>query len=207
MLFKLSIFILLLLSIYSCKSFQNFTGINKKTCLVLSVGGGKGLAHLVQSMLIDKFSNTRFQSALNDYFNDINSEQTIIPFATSYQIQEGEGLSLKIVNTGNLAHNISKSANNPFIFTDSTLDKIDPGADRISSVPIEDACKFFNPSMIIAINVTGTSPEWTKNMKCPVKVINIKFKDSINMEVAIKLAGKDFNYIYKQGYNRTLDKL
>lgn len=288
---KIIVCLLLILFVSNCKTISNITGINKKVCLVLSVGGAKGLSHIgaieairqkkirincvfgnsmgaviggiyaqdpesdlrfqlkgiiarymyktkseklfgslilggisfllsggvlgwetiaagiTGGVLVDNFSNSRFEKVLNDHFKNKNIEETIIPFATSYQIKEGEGITLKIASSGNLAHSISKSANNPFIFSDSKLDKIDPGSDRISSVPIEDACRFFNPTKIIAINVTGNKPTWSSKMNCPVKVIDIEINENIDMRKVIKMTGKDFEYILEKGYDGVIENL
>ncbi len=289
--YKYSILTIILLHLIACKTISNITGINKKTCLVLSVGGAKGIAHIgaiealkeknikidcvfgnsmgavigglyankpdanltlqyretiakyiektknsklfsglifgtaalilsggvlgwetiaasiAGAYFTDDFSNSRFEEVLNELFQNKTIEQTKIPFATSYQMRKGQGMDLIISKNENLAHAISKSANNPFIFKNTGFNKIDPGADRIAAIPIEDACKYFNPTNIIVINVSGNDPVWTSEMNCPITLINIQFENNINFENVIKANGLDFQKIVELGYKAVNETL
>ncbi len=70
-----------------------------------------------------------------------------------------------------MAEAVSRSANNPYIFQNTNLDYIDPGADRMAAVPIEDAYRTFKPERIIAVNAHGGESVYTGAVLCPVEEI------------------------------------
>ena len=293
---KLVVLVLAFLPLAGCKTLSNITGIGKKTCLVLSVGGAKGLAHIgavdaikhsgikidcvygnsmgavigglyawapkdnlklqyqevlagyldekkkpdaisniivgglslilsggtsgwetflngvstaiYNKMIMGNFSSNRFESVLNTYFKNGILEDTKIPFATSWQEREGDGMEMKIGTSGNLARSISRSANNPFVFGDTTLDYLDPGTDRIARVPAMEACNTFNPTRIIVINVTGKEIHWSGKLRCPIKTVIVDINpDNLAKIQAIRGSGKHFDKIYEAGYREVMEQL
>ncbi|NHZ85980.1 MAG: hypothetical protein GWP19_08875 [Planctomycetia bacterium] len=132
---------------------------------------------LLNATSVEKFDNNRFRSVMDEKFNSSSIENLKIPFATSYQTRTPSGFKLNTISSGNLARAISRSANNPFIFKNTSLEYIDPGLDRFSATPIEDAIKHFKPDNVIAINVTGQPAVYNNYEKCKVIEIVIEVDD------------------------------
>jgi NTE family protein len=159
----------------------------------------------INSTFYSELDNDRFRRVLNLVLKKINIEQTKIPFATSYQMKEGEGLKMLIASKGNLAEAVSRSSNNPFIFEKTNFQYIDPGSDRLASIPIEEACLHFKPTHIIAINVTGNKSVYQKGLDCNIKEIYIEMKDP--PKESIKGVGEEFEKVYKVGYETVIKEL
>jgi hypothetical protein len=85
------------------------------------------------------------------------------------------------VLSGNLAEAVSESIANPFIFGDvdpKSARAIDPGADRVAAVPVEDACRLFPGARLIVSNVTGQAPLFSADMHCPFTEIRVELSVS-----------------------------
>lgn len=151
---------------------------------------------------VEEFDNNRFQYILDRQFNSISIEELSIPFATSYQTHNNDGLSLSIISKGNLSTAISRSSNNPFIFKNTDLQYIDPGSDRMAAVPISDAIKHFNPTRIIAINVTGEPAIYSleKNINVIEVLIDFDYDESESIENL-------FTDYVDMGYRAVIEKL
>ncbi len=160
---------------------------------------------LLNTISVEKFDNQRFSKVLNEKFSSVNIENLQIPYATSYHTRTRSGIELNTISTGNLATAISRSSNNPFIFKNTSLKHIDPGLDRISAVPIEDAIKHFNPDIVIAINVTGEPAMYYKHDKCRIIEVMIDV-DDIEIDDMTKIYQILDSY-YKMGYDKVYDKL
>src|SRR5438094_522319 len=82
--------------------------------------GGIGAAVLgsaAGAVTIDKIERERFTSALDAVFEHATIEQLPVPFATSYQTIEGNGMGPYVTaRTGALARAVSCSANNVVLF-------------------------------------------------------------------------------------------
>ena len=110
-------------------------------------------------------------------------------------------MDLEYRQQGNLAEAVSRSANNLYLFTSSTIhDPIDPGADRLAAVPIEDAVHLFHPTKVIAVNVTNTPAFYRRTAGVAVQEIMISVAPS---DKAFMGAGPEFDKIYWAGYQTT----
>ncbi|MBU4446721.1 PDZ domain-containing protein [bacterium] len=185
-------------------------GVKTGIALLILSGGTLGWETIVGgsyvgSCLIKKFDNNRFCRVLNQLFNNLNIEGLSIEFATSYQINNDQGINLFMANKGNIAQAVSRSAKNPFIFNNCSLDYIDPGSDRMSAVPIEDAYKIFHPTKIIAINVTGKPAVYNKKNDCEIVEIMVDTGvfDEKTLETTFLGYGGDFYRTYYAGNNAT----
>jgi hypothetical protein len=58
---------------------------------------------------------------------------------------------------------------------------MDPGADRVMAVPVEDACRLFPDAGLIVINVTDQDAFFSRAMQCPL------------LEVCVPLLPADVN--------------
>lgn len=159
-------------------------------------------------MTTEKFSNARFRESLDGVFGGKTVEETLVPFATSHQDKDGEGLSLVVSRSGNLADAVAASANNPFIWSDTEVRSgqgIDPGADRVAATPIEDACRTFRPTRIIAVNVTGQAVFFSRQMDCGLIEVVVPVAD-VTAD-AMKGEGLEFAKVYAAGHDAALAAL
>jgi len=164
------------------------------------VGGAAGAA------TVEKIDRGRFTSALDAVFEHASIEDLPVPFATSYQTIEGNGMGPYITaKKGSLASAVSCSANNVALFKQdiTKAECLDPGTDRPARVPVDEACKTFQPARIIAINVTGESSFVSPQMNCDVKELMIP-ASSITTK-AVEGEGTDFETAYIMGNKTTLD--
>ena len=109
------------------------------------------------------------------------------------------GLDLRIASQGNLAEAVSRSINNPYIFSKTNLDYLDPGSDRSAAIPVEDACARFRASNIVAINVTGNPILVSRDMNCNFQEISINPGKDIPRDAILGI-GPDFDRVYRMGY-------
>jgi len=185
------------------------------TLLAASLFGWNGFLPIL-GMLVAydegfKMDFKRFQYTLSTYFRDITVNTLEIPFATSYWDFNNHDEFLKIADNELVASAVSYSCMNPLIFKDSRQLrklKIDAGADRVSSTPIQDAYNLFKPHYIIAINVSSEKAIYTNiNSKVDEIVINAK-----EVEENCNFSSGDFtdlyecvNNMYNEGYNSVIN--
>ncbi|MBI3395340.1 MAG: patatin-like phospholipase family protein [Spirochaetia bacterium] len=156
------------------------------------------LEGLTGTLLMKKYDIERFERTLNDYVKAMNIEDMPVRFATSYQEKRGQGLALVVADKGSLAAAVAHSANNPFIFQGTTMQYLDPGADRGAAVPVEEACAVFKADRLIVINVTGDKPFYSAQMKCPINEIKIEIADPD--EEALSGTGPAFQQVRQSGF-------
>ncbi|MCC6275751.1 MAG: patatin-like phospholipase family protein [Leptospiraceae bacterium] len=162
---------------------------------------GKLTESIINSTFYTDFDNEQFREVLNEFFENKDISQTRIPFATSYHAKKGDGLELVVASNGNLSEAVARSANNPFIFKNTdimNLQYLDPGSDRVASVPVTEACLHFKPTQIIAINVTGQKAFYSSDMNCAIKeiMVNIHYTP----HEALKGTGEEFEKMYNLGF-------
>lgn len=163
--------------------------IKKLTEGTIDIGAFRRLAH------------GRFVRVMDTFVAGRLIEQLSLPFATFHQRRDGGGLVLVTVRTGNVAHAVGASAANPLIFDDvdiKTAAQIDPGADRLSAVPVSDACRLFPDARLIAINVTGEPLAVAAETRCPVEHIVVPRRPSIDRADAAK-GGPEFDRLIGDG--------
>ena len=152
--------------------------------------------------LLYGLKNDVFRQKFDDLNNGIKIEETTIPFATSFfKIKDGR-IGLKVLESGNLAYAVAGSINNPLIFSEpiNNIENLDPGFDRISAVPVEDACRIFGPAVIYAVNVTGEEIMYTSKMNCPVIEIKVPVSTDVDVEKALMGSDPDMKILVLRGY-------
>jgi NTE family protein len=82
------------------------------------------------------------------------------------------------------------------------MERIDPGADRVSAVPVHDACKLFPNSLLITLNVTEEEAFYREDLDCEVREIRVQ-TGSIGVD-AFKGEGPDFDAAYEAGYDAVM---
>jgi len=138
---------------------------------------GAALGGTAGANSVNEADRQRFVTVLNAYYGGANIEDSRVPFATLFQQPSGTGLQMVTAARGNLAVAVGNSAANPFIFQDVNCrsgQALDPGADRVAAVPVEDACKLVPGSRLIAINLTDQPAFFSASMNCALFEIPIR---------------------------------
>jgi predicted acylesterase/phospholipase RssA len=147
-----------------------------------------------------EFDNKQFENVLRDFCSAAKIEALPMNFATSYKVRDGD--SIKDVGrvSGDLAEAVARSANNPFIFKNTEFKYIDPGIDRISAVPVEDAFRIFKPDRIIAVNVTGDPVFYSRAVTATVIEVNLNIP-AFKPQDELAGTGRNFEWLYKVGFD------
>lgn len=150
----------------------------------------------------DLIENERFTKTLDEYLGNIDISNFEIPYATQFIQQKDNGIEFITLTDGNAAYAVGNSINNPYIFKNTDLNRLDPGADRISAIPVVEAFKTFNPDRIIVVNVTNNEPIITQEVNCEIKIINIS---PIEIPDEAFYGGNEYFYnAVEYGYNQAL---
>jgi len=140
---------------------------------VLGASGGFALG-ASQTAELDR---DRLVRVMDGLLGGARIEALPLPYATTYQQRTDNGLSLVVVRTGDLAQAVGKSVANPFIFTNLDIvgqGQVDPGGDRASMTPVDEACRLFPDSNLLAINVTDEPAFYRADMHCPLREVHVE---------------------------------
>jgi NTE family protein len=154
---------------------------------------------------VPPLSHERFTEVLDGFYRGARIEELPVPFVTFYQQPTEQGLRRVTVTRGPVADAVAASAANPFLFKDATLERIDPGADRVSAVPVHDACALFPRSRLIAINVTEEPAFYRTDMDCEVWEVRVEL-EAPAVE-ALRGSGPAFDAAYAAGYDAVVREL
>ncbi len=167
------------------------------------------------------FDITRLEHTLDSYYRGIAIERLSVPFATMYEdIRAG----MADERSGNLARAVSRSVANPLIFKNynpaqapargrrgrasasatQMAGALDPGVDRMAAIPVDDACRMFPHSRIIAINVSGQPVLFSARMDCPLIEVDVPVTIGVSQLRAFEGADPDFSAVVDTGYRATL---
>jgi len=144
------------------------------TAWPILLGGAAG--GLAGAVTVEKMDLSRFAGVLHRHLKKKSFGQLAIPFTTFYSPVKEKAPKVVTVSAGRVAAAVKKSIANPMIFTNFNPIKagyLDPGVDRMAAVPIEDMCRRYPDSQILAVNVTGSAPVYDSQLPCPVKLIEI----------------------------------
>lgn len=151
---------------------------------------------------VPELSHERFTQVLERFHHGARIEDLPVPFATFYQEPTEDGLQRVAATQGPLADAVASSAANPFLFEDASLQRIDPGADRVSAVPVHDACTLFPGSRLIAINVTDEPAFYRSDLDCEVHEIRVPM-DGTPVEAFLG-TGEAFEAAWQAGHDAVL---
>lgn len=174
--------------------------------LPLLVGAAAGAVAAAEATR--PLSYPRFARVLAAYEERQVIESLTLPFVTFFQQRQGTGLALVVARSGPVAQAVSRSIANPFIFADFdpvNAGYVDPGADRLLAVPVEETCRAFPRARLLAINASGQASVWSAKMNCPVLEVNV----GAPAAPAAALAGNNeaFAQIVARGYEATRSAL
>lgn len=135
-------------------------------------------------------------------------ERLPVAYATTFQQRSGDGLTVVVARAGNLADAVGKSIANPFIFANLDVvaaGQVDPGADRASMTPVDEACRLFPDANLLAINVTDQPAFYRAEMRCPLREVHVD-PGSLDAE-AVFLLKDDFARAVRAGHDATAKAL
>jgi NTE family protein len=155
----------------------------------------------------DRMSVERFRNVYDTWAGSPQIDALPVPFGTSYQMVQGDGLTMITPRDGSLAKAVSGSIANPFVFADVNVKKgpLDPGGDRMAAVPVEDAWQTFKPTRILVLNVTGEPAVFTKRVGATVDEVMIDFCPP--EPEAMRGSGIEFERARRAGYEQTKEAL
>jgi NTE family protein len=167
---------------------------------VLGAGGGFALG-AGETARLDR---DRLVRVMNGILGGARIEALPVPYATTFQQRADNGLALVVARQGNLAEAVGKSIANPFIFSNLDVAKqgaVDPGADRASMTPVDEACRLFPDSNLLAINVTDEPAFYRADMRCPLREVRVD-PGPLDAEAVFRLQD-DFARAVKAGFDAT----
>jgi predicted acylesterase/phospholipase RssA len=176
---------------------------NKEAAVAGAVIGASG-GFAVGAEQTNKLDRDRLVRVMDGVLNGARIESLPIAYATSYQTRSENGLDLVVARSGNLADAVGKSIANPFIFTNlnvATQGAVDPGADRASMTPVDEACRLFPNSNLLAINVTDEPAFYRADMHCPLREVKVD-SGPLDAEGVFRLQA-DFTRAVKAGFDAT----
>jgi NTE family protein len=155
-----------------------------------------------------KLDRDRLVRVMNEIVRGARIEALPVRYATTYQQRAGDGLDVVVAREGNLAEAVGRSIANPYIFSNLDVIKagqVDPGADRASMTPVDEACRLFPDANLLAINVTGQPAFYRAEMKCPLREVHVD-PGPLDAEAVFRLEG-DFTRAVKAGFDATTKAL
>lgn len=169
--------------------------------------GGALLGGVGGAATVDQIDHDRAVQVLRATVHDVNIEDAPLPFATFYDRRAGEGLETVDATRGDLADAVGRSIANPFIFSDIDLRRdsavgIDPGADRVSATPVEDACRLFPDARLLAVNVTDRPAFYSATMHCPVLEVRVPVGEVADAN-GVARGGPAFDALVRTGDDAT----
>jgi len=148
-------------------------GVGGKAAPAVAFAGGAALGVLAT----EKLEHERMVRVLDEFLLGRRIEGGLpIPFVTFYQEATNTGVVARRADSGPIAAAGGASVANPLIFSTLALGPgrpLDPGADRVSATPVQDACATFPDANLLAINVSGQPIFTDASMKCPVVEVRI----------------------------------
>jgi hypothetical protein len=162
---------------------------------VAAVGG-----YALGAVTVTRADRARLVRVLRAELDGARIEALPVPFATFHHERAGEGLNLVVDRTGDLAGAVGASIANPFVFDDvdvTSAPTLDPGADRIVAVPVEDACKLFPGSNLIVVNLSGAPALRPMDLPCPVLEVMVD-QAPLPPEAAFR-GGPEFDGAFAKG--------
>jgi NTE family protein len=139
----------------------------------MAFAGGAALGALAT----EKLEHERMVRVLDEFLHGRRIDGGLpIPFVTFYQEATATGVVARRAERGPLAAAVGASVANPLIFSTLAIGPgrpIDPGGDRVSATPVQDACAAFPDANLLAINVTGQPIFTDATMKCPLLEVRL----------------------------------
>jgi hypothetical protein len=167
--------------------------------LLLGAGAGGALG----AGGVNEVDRKRFVDVMYDFYGGAVIEALPVHYATLYHQRAHYGLRSQAVLAGDLANAVGASIANPFIFQDVDVRverSMDPGADRVMAVPVEDACKLYPQAALIVVNVTDEPAFFSAAMRCPLLEVRVPVPQAGPQAM---MRGAEFDTYVKAGFDAT----
>lgn len=166
----------------------------------LAAGGGYALGAAVTP----KLDRDRLVGVLDRALAGASIETLPLAFATFHHRATDSGVELVAVRSGNLAEAVGRSIANPLIFPGLAIragSAVDPGADRVAAVPVDDACRLFPAHNLLVVNASGADVFTGPDLRCPVREARIP-PQSLSPDAALAF-GAAYDRAVRAGYDAT----
>jgi NTE family protein len=144
-----------------------------KAATAVAFAGGAALGVLAT----EKLEHERLVRVLDEFLHGRRFDGGLpIQFMTFYQEATSTGVVARRADRGLISAAVGASVANPLIFSTLAMAPgrpIDPGSDRVSATPVQDACAAFPDANMLAINVSGQPIFTDATMKCPLLEVRI----------------------------------
>ena len=174
-------------------------------------GGGKAGAAaafvagaVLGAAATEKLEHDRMVRVLDDFVHGAAIERLPIRYVTFFQEGTATGVVARKADSGPLAAAVGGSVANPLIFSTLAFGPgrpIDPGADRVSATPVQDACAAFPDANLLAINASGQPIFTDASMTCPVLEVRVDVGPVSPAEVM--QLGDAYRRVIESGYAAT----
>lgn len=155
----------------------------------------------------------RMRSVLRTHLDGQRIEALSVNFLTGYQRANNDGIRYESVRGGVLADELARSIRNPLLFKELKLESgqpFDPGADRLSATPLDEACRAFPDRHFVVSNVTGSEAIVSRDSQCVYDELMIKSAiGHADEQKRNALMGKnpEFTALIQAGYEAAEQKL
>lgn len=167
------------------------------------VGGAAGAASTPRVHL------GRAVGVLDQQLGGVRIEDLPIAYRSSHYVRNDEGVDFVEDSHGNLASAVGRSVANPFIFEDVGVVEvggaIDPGVDRVSAVPVFDACRAFPDAALVVLNATDHEP-FEHGVTCERLMISLPDLSTVELE-GVMTGGSAFELAAAFGRTAVLERL
>ncbi len=174
--------------------------------LVASGGGSFLVGGLTGASLgaasISEMEWGRLRQVLREQQSGATIELLPLRFATLHQSLTSTGATAETVTSGLLADAVARSIANPLLFSDLDVKvgrSIDPGLDRVSSVPVEAACSLFPGHQLLVSKVVNQAIYTSGAMNCPYQEILVP-PASVDTVAAMSAHEPEFSQLIESGY-------
>lgn len=173
----------------------------------LVAAGAGALAGAASTRRMD---HRRMVQVLDRELGQARIEDLPIEYMTAHLVAANTGVRLVVSREGNLAQAVGASVHNPLIFRELDVRRthqIDPGVDRVSATPVQDACNQFPGARLIAINVTGQPAFYSGEMDCPLLEVRVETGEINVQQVLGNPGGEEYARVVQAGYFATCEAL
>lgn len=160
-----------------------------------------GLGSTAVAAAVYERDHKRFVNVLDRQLEGTTIQLLPIQFATWHETLQ-QGPTTVTVTAGKLAEAIGDSSANPMLFPDVEVRpgaRFDPGADRVSAVPLDDACRLRPDAHFIVSNVTGGPLYLSAAMTCSYEEIWVDLP-GIDARKAFAGEGTEFEGLVSSGF-------
>ncbi len=152
----------------------------------------------------EKLEHDRMVRVLDDFVHGAAIERLPIRYVTFFQEGTATGVVARKADSGPLAAAVGGSVANPLIFSTLAFGPgrpIDPGADRVSATPVQDACAAFPDANLLAINASGQPIFTDASMTCPV--LEVRVDAGAVSPAEVMQLGDAYRRVVESGYAAT----